>query len=336
MARAGGPEPRASMQLITRPARRYHVSQDAVGELEDSILADPRVAPATKFSFGPVVSGATRILRRAGIDAGAVFRAGRRSALSENPGRDYFAVMMELDPARVAPWFILPSRKSVYLFDAWPGKHASIRAFVAGWGVQYAFVSSSQAAKRLGEISDRCTFIWVPEGLDPFRYTHCSHAEKDIDVLQLGRKYEAHHAVIAPALAKAGKSYLYEKVKGGIIFPSRDTFVTGLASSRISICVPSSVTHPERAGDIETMTLRYLQSMVSKCLVLGNAPAEMIELFGYNPVVEIDSGDPAGQILDLLERYEDYSPLIERNYEVVIRDHTWQRRWDRMAAVLFL
>lgn len=323
------------MQLITRPARRYHVSQDAVGELENCMMADPRVSPATSLAFGRVVSGATRMLHRAGIDAGAVFRAARRSALSENPERDYFAVMMEVDPARVAPWFVLPARKSVYLFDAWPGKHASIRDFVTTWGVQYAFVSSSQAAKRLGEISDRCTFIWIPEGLDASLYTYRSPVAKDVDVLQLGRKYDAHHGVIAPALAKAGKSYLYEVVKGGIIFPSRDAFVAGLASSRISICVPSCVTHPDRAGDIETMTLRYLQSMVSKCLVLGKAPAEMIELFGYNPVIEIDSGDPAGQILDLLERYEDYSPLIERNYEAVIADHTWQRRWDRMAELLF-
>jgi hypothetical protein len=138
-----------------------------------------------------------------------------------------------------------------------------------------------------------------------------------------------------PALKKAGKTYVYETEKGKIIFPGREEFVRGLARARVSICVPSSITHPERAGDIETMTIRYLQSIASKCLVLGHAPAEMVELFGYNPVVEIDMSDPVGQVLDILGRYEDYLPLIERNFDRVSREHTWENRWKGMAAVLF-
>jgi len=324
------------MQLITSAPRHYHVSQDAVSEMENAILADPRVAPATaNAAMTAAVSGAARLLGRVGVDAGAISRAGRRAELSGARERDYFAVMMNLDAARCAPWFIRKARKSIYLFDAWPDKHAAIREFVTAWGVQYAFLSSSQAAERLAGLSDRCTFIWVPEGVDPSRYSQRSYIEKDIDVLQLGRKYDSHHGVIAPALEKAGRSYFYEKRKGEIVFPSRREFVEGLARARISICVPSSITHPERAGDIETMTLRYLQSMVSKCLVLGKAPAEMIELFGYDPVIAIDETDPAGQILELLERYEEYIPLIEKNFEVVERNHTWERRWERMATVLF-
>ena len=83
------------------------------------------------------------------------------------------------------------------------------------------------------------------------------------------------------------------------------------------------------------MTVRYLQSMVSKCVVLGHAPSEMVELFGYNPVVEIDTLNPAAQVLDILSHYEDYLPLVERNFDVVTRGHTWRNRWQQMAAVLF-
>ena len=141
--------------------------------------------------------------------------------------------------------------------------------------------------------------------------------------------------MISPVLEKAGKTYLYEKEKGGIVFPSREEFVAGLARSKISICFPSSMTHPDRAGDVETMTTRYLQSMISKCLVLGHAPAEMVELFGYNPVVEMDMADPAGQIVEMLRDYASYLPFIEKNFSLVSEDHTWAKRWDRMAQVLF-
>jgi hypothetical protein len=323
------------MQLVVRKARRYHVSQDTVDELEAAILRDFRVAPA---SDGLLAAGAALLTRgasRLGLDAGKLLRAGSRDPRKTDPHRDYFAVMMNLDASRIAPWFMRDARKSVYLFDAWPSKHREIVDFAEAWGIQYAFVSSSQAAESLSRVSERCTFIWVPEGIEPSRYQHRSPLERDIDVLQLGRKYDAYHAVIEPALRKAGRTYVYEKAKGSIIFPTRAEFISGLARSRISVCVPSSVTHRERAGDIETMTIRYLQSIVSKCLVVGHAPAEMVELFGYNPVVEIDIAAAGEQIVDLLANYDDFVPLIEKNFATVTELHTWDRRWERIAPVLF-
>ena len=323
------------MQLIVRRPRNEHVSQDTVEELEAAILRDMRVAPASGGVISEAAAIAARLIARAGLDAGRTLRARSRHPGSIDPARDYFAVMMDPDASRLAPWFIRDARKSVYLFDAWPSRHPEILRFTESWGVQFAFVSSSQAAERLARLSEKCTFIWVPEGVDPSRYRHRSPIERDIDVLQLGRKYDAHHRVIAQPLADAGMTYLYEKQKGQIVFPTREGFVDGLARSKISICVPSSLTHADRAGDIETMTVRYLQSMVSKCLVLGHAPAEMIELFGYNPVVEIDMISPVEQIMELLAEYNAWQPLIEKNYDTVRTMHTWDQRWRRMADVLF-
>lgn len=322
------------MQLIVRRPRKYHVSHDIVGELESAILRDMRVTPATMNHVAAAgITAAAGVLARARLDSWAMLGAGRRGAAVEDP--DYFAVMMELHPAPLAPWFARKARKSVYMFDAWPATHLAITRFVADWGVQYAFVSSRQAAERLAPVSESCTFIWIPEGIDPARYRHGPPGDRDIDVLQLGRKYDAHHKLIAPALERAGKRYLFEKQKGTLVFPDREQLSDGMARSRISICVPSSITHPERAGDIETMTVRYLQSMVSKCLVLGHAPAEMIDLFGYNPVVEIEMENAADQVLGLLEDYESYLSLIERNYSIVTSEHTWDRRWERMSSLLF-
>ena len=324
------------MQLVVGKPPNRHVSHDTVEELEQAILRDFRVAPATLPRIIEDIAGAgTRLARKAGLNPGRLARANRRHSPEKEPRRSYFAVMMDLDAARVAPWFVRDARKSVYMFDAWPGKHGEILDFVDSWGVQYAFVSSSQAAERLNSVSEHCTFIWVAEGVDTRLYRGRSVIERDIDVLQLGRKYDAHHSLIAPVLDSAGKVYLYEKEKGSLVFPGRADFIDGLARAKISICVPSSVTHSHRAGDIETMTTRYLQSMASRCLVLGHAPREMVELFGYNPVVEIDMSSPAEQVLDLLANYERCIPLIEKNYAAVTSGHTWDHRWERIATVLF-
>ena len=130
------------MELITRPPRKYHVSLDTAAELERAILADARVVPAQSIgALEGLVDGATRALRRAGTDIGSLFRVNRRTDRAASPKRDYFAVTMELDPARTAPWFIRASRRSIYLFDAWPARHGAVRSFVERWGIQYAFVS---------------------------------------------------------------------------------------------------------------------------------------------------------------------------------------------------
>src|SRR6185369_6557481 len=143
-----------------------------------------------------------------------------------------------------------------------------------------------------------------------------------------------YHDQIISAVENHKKTYLYERERGRVIFPAREDFLDGLARSKISICIPCSITHPERAGDIETMTMRYLQSMASKCLVVGHAPAEMIELFGYNPVIEIDKKNPDKQLLELLNRFDDYVPLIEKNYAAVTSEHTWHNRWQQIARII--
>jgi len=74
--------------------------------------------------------------------------------------------------------------------------------------------------------------------------------------------------------------------------------------------------------------------MASKCLVLGKAPEEMIQLFGYNPVVEVNMENPAEQSIEILENYENYNELIEMNYKTVVEYQTWAKRWDQISTIL--
>ena len=80
--------------------------------------------------------------------------------------------------------------------------------------------------------------------------------------------------------------------------------------------------------------MRYLQSMASKCLILGHAPAEMIKLFGYNPVIEIDWDHAEEQIEDILQHFHLHIPLIERNYKAVLANHTWVHRFHQIKKIL--
>lgn len=231
------------------------------------------------------------------------------------------------------PYFSFYQKKSLYMFDAWPQYHDKIKEFARLYDISSLFVTSRQAAERLKK-SCQCSVYWIPEGIDPSAYRHCDYKHKDIDVMEFGRKHLPYHESIRDFLKEQGRVHLYEKKQGELIFPTREAFIDGLARSKISICIPSNITHPDRAGNIETMTTRYLQSMMAKCLIIGHAPAEMFDLFGYNPVLEIDTEDPCKQFSNVIRHYDDFIPLIERNHKEVLANHTWMRRWAEISCLL--
>jgi hypothetical protein len=198
--------------------------------------------------------------------------------------------------------------------------------------VRIAFFSARQSAEHFAKALPNMKSVWLPEATDPSEYCPSkSWSERDIDVLELGRKNNRFHRKIAEPLAKGNKVHLFERVAGEIIFPDRDALVQGLARSKISTCFPSSQTHPERAGSVETVTHRYFESMASKCLIIGHAPRELTDLFGYNPVIEVEEGREFEQIDSLLSNLESYADLIEKNYNRLLQVGTWK---SRVANVL--
>jgi hypothetical protein len=321
------------MDIIVRDPGKYHVSLDTVWEFEEAINQDSRVRLVSSQDF--LLSHVPNILWRA-LYRGMAASPGSRTKVPYDPASmpDTFAVMMGRNFRKVMPRFLAPGRKSVYFFDAWPQNHEKIRLFADACQVDHLFVSSSQAAEMLGRMVKATKCHWVPEGLTPSNYYLAFTPPKDIDVLQLGRRYNKYHELIVGPLARSGTVYLYEKAVGAVVFPTRLDYVEGLARAKISICVPSSVTHPGRSGGIETMTVRYLQSMLSRCLIVGHAPAEMIQLFGYNPLIEIDYNDPAAQLQHLVAHIADYQPLIEKNYRAVREHHTWVSRWRQIVGII--
>jgi hypothetical protein len=316
------------MKLILDPTGDHHVSLDAISEFEMAVRSDQRVQAVQA--------------RRATAKALAyllwfakVLRPRFPGASESQSSRDFFVALMTVDILRCLPYFLLPARKSVYLMDAWPSMHESIADFVKMFSIQHLFLSSSIAVDQLKGHLTGCTLTWIPEGVDPSAYRYLPQAERNIDVLQMGRRHDALHEVIVTPLRQCGKTYLFEKAKGEIVFPTRKEFIEGLERTKVSLCFPASVTHPEMSGPIEVLSMRYLQSMASKCVVVGHAPLELITLFGYNPVVELDKTDPAGHLAAILDTLDSYQPLVERNYQTVRHHHTWHHRWEAIADVLF-
>jgi hypothetical protein len=247
--------------------------------------------------------------------------------------KNYLIVLMGPRFPKCFPHVFRNGLKAIYLFDAWPTYFNSILRFVNDFKIDYLFVSSKQAAVSLNKLIGKNNVFWVPEGVKPSDYKFLPAANRNIDVLSFGRKYDIFHQKIVEKLVLKKVNYIFSSANEKL-FPDKESFTEGLSGAKISVCFPTSVTHPERACGVETMTNRFLQSMASKCLVLGKAPEEMIQLFGYNPVVEVDMENPAEQIIEILGNYENYSELIEKNYKTVVENQTWANRWEQISTIL--
>lgn len=215
--------------------------------------------------------------------------------------------------------------KVLWMYDAWEPLFDEIEKTIRAYKINLVFTASKQSAEYFNTLNiPNFQSHWIPEGIDVTQYQFIPYQERTTDVLQLGRKWNEYHKKIKSI--ESDLVYQYEKKAGQIIFPSREDFLFGLANSKISICVPSDITHPERTGKISTITNRYLQSMASRCLILGKLPHDMLHLFDYNPIIEIDEKNPVAQIEAILANFDTYIPLIEKNYEVVKNFHNWDNR----------
>ncbi|MGI8820706.1 MAG: hypothetical protein ACR2ID_07565 [Chthoniobacterales bacterium] len=173
-----------------------------------------------------------------------------------------------------------------------------------------------------------CEVHWVPEAIEASDYENRPWASRSIDVLAFGRSHPTHHEALKSGCEARGLRYVSDR------FPSAAEFVTALGSAKVSICFPRSMTHPEIAGGTSTVTLRYLQSMAAKSLIVGASPADAVQMFGYDPVVAVDWQDPVGQLAKIVRESGPYEELIERNYATVTAHHQAEQFVGRVNALV--
>lgn len=222
-----------------------------------------------------------------------------------------------------------------HIFDCWPMFYEWWSDFFRRERVRIAFITARQSAEHFASEFPAMRSVWLPEAVDPGEYNASKPwTARDIDVLEMGRRYERYHDRIASRLEEANYSHLYESGAEKSIFAGRADLVDGLSRTRILVCFPRSVTHPEVAQGVETVTYRYFQAMASKCLIVGHAPQELIDLFGYNPVIEATQDDEFDQLEWALHNVDSISSLTERNYARLLEVGTWKCRAEQVLGAL--
>lgn len=70
--------------------------------------------------------------------------------------------------------------------------------------------------------------------------------------------------------------------------------------------------------------------------MLGHAPQELINLIGYNPVIECEINNIQNQVLHILSNIDSYQKIVNDNYEAAMSFGSWQSRLSTIYEKLGL
>lgn len=208
------------------------------------------------------------------------------------------------------------------IWDCWPRYFEKTCQWFIKHDVKTAIFTSSQTAERMKKRFPNMNILAITEGIDMSKYNEGKDLkERSIDLLEFGRRNTNVFRVTLPATYK----HIYSK-NGEHIFSAEEDLLNGLSDSKITVCYPRCDTQPSKAGNIETLTQRYWEAMLSRIVIVGRAPKELIDLIGYNPVIEIEKDNQTERIIDIIEHIDDFQSLVDKNRDSAINMGSWENR----------
>lgn len=218
------------------------------------------------------------------------------------------------------------------VWDCWPCYFEKMCAWLKKHKVKSAIFTASQTAELMQQRFPKMNILFCPEAVDTSHYTQGKPLkERTIDILEFGRG----SGIKMNGDLNENNSYNYvcTKVNGKYIYNNEQLY-GAMGNSKITIALPRNMTQPEVAGDIETLTQRYWENMLSKMVMVGHAPKELVDLIGYNPVIEINREHVNEQIYNILAHIEDYQTLVDKNRETALRIGSWDVRMKQVIKWL--
>ena len=162
--------------------------------------------------------------------------------------------------------------------------------------------------------------------------------DRNIDLLEFGRsndkvfKVEQLKSIFDNN--NCSLNHVCTKQNGKFIYTNEQLY-EAMGNAKVTIALPRSITQPEIAGDIETLTQRYWECMFSRMVMVGHAPQELIDFIGYNPAIELsDKISPEELIADVIEHIEDYQSLVDKNRETAEKMGSWEMRMKWLMGEL--
>ena len=216
------------------------------------------------------------------------------------------------------------------IWDCWPRYVDGMARWFYKHRVRTAFFTSSQTAERMRNLCPQVNIFHLPEAIEIEIY-HAGKPliERSIDYLEFGRCSRILDSSMFDERIKVLSS---RNEKSGLA--TRGQLVDALANSKITLALTRLDNQPELAEGIDTLTQRYWECMLSRVVIIGRAPQELIDIVGYDPIVHLNLNHANEQILDIISHIEDYQPLVDKNRAIAKRLGSWNVRIAWLIEVL--
>lgn len=217
-----------------------------------------------------------------------------------------------------------------FVWDCWPLYFDKTCEWFKRHDVRTAILTSSQTAEKMRQHFPKMNIYWCPEGIDTSLYSEGKEPKnREIDILEFGRSNRKVFKAELPSSIK----HVCTMQDGKYIFTNEE-LRQSMGDAKVTITLPRSITQPEVAGDIETLTQRYWECMLTRMVMVGHAPKELVDFIGYNPVIEIDFENPNEQICNILQHINDYIDLTNKNRETALLKGDWLARMQGIKGFL--
>lgn len=216
------------------------------------------------------------------------------------------------------------------IWDCWPKQVESVATFFRKHQVKTVIFTSSQTADVFRDLFPKMNILTITEGIKIDLYSSGKVlSDRKIDILEIGRKDGNFFKSPLPEGINHVKTGNFART-----FQSDEEFRTALADTKVTVTVPRCDVDKKTAGNIETLTQRYWECMLSRIVMVGRAPKELIDLIGYNPVIDWDRNDASPLVSYILENIGKYQDLVNRNYETAKEMASWEMRMKDIMIYL--
>lgn len=213
----------------------------------------------------------------------------------------------------------------VYIGDAWEPKFDRLNKLINQYDIDLVFTSFRKPANHI--IKNGHKGFWLPQAINPKIWKDYG-SQKKYKLIQFGRK--------SPILHKFGKknygenNYIHGYIEGNI------NLAKHINMSEYTLVSPQKRQFPDKTGDVSPVTLRYYQAMACKSMPAGFKPEEFDHIFSDD--IYFLKYEDEEQFTNSIEYFEDnkdeYWELVNRNYKLIMSNHTWKDRVKSMSKIL--
>ena len=216
-----------------------------------------------------------------------------------------------------------------FIWDCWPSLYDRTEQWLKKHKVKTAIFTSTISAAEMQRRCPDMNILRVTEGINVTSYSAGKPlAERNVDFLEYGSKQRNLFSKPIEGINHVNSTSIITQMM------TWETLVETMADAKVTLALPRCDVDPVGTEGLETLTQRFWEGMLSRSVLVGRAPKELIELIGYNPVIDLDRNNAETQIKNIIDNIEKYQTLVDRNRETALKMAPWDIRIKKIMSWL--